>query len=1056
MKKIFKGLLYFLAGLLLIIITALILPLFFKDEIKAAVDTELEKAVNAKIVYDLDKFGLTMLKDFPNLTVQIEDFGVINNAPFDGDTLAMIGEFGVSLDISSVISGDQMEIQKIYVADPVFKILVNEDSIANYDIAKGETEEEETLEDTTTSEPFLLNLNHWEITNAKIVYDDRPTNTRVELKDFNHYGNGKIAAVYDLNLQTSIDEINVNLEGAQYYTKSKFDSDITLNLDLTNGKYTFLDNSLSFNQFMFGFDGWLEMIDEDINMDITFGAKETSFKNILSIVPGMFMADFDDIKTSGSLAFDGFAKGTYNDKSMPGFLLNLKVNDAMFQYPDLPTAINDIALDLKVDNTDGNMDNIEVAVNKFHMKLGSNPIDFNMLMHVLRTEDYDIKKANLDAKLNLAEISSFYPVDGFELQGIFGMDAHIQGLYSEKKNSIPVVSSKLSLANGLVKSEEYNVTAEDMSCNAWVQYKNNLSPEDTIMKVDHFGLTLDGERFGSELAVWNLVMADSLEEVEWNFSMNGLLNLEKLMKLAPIEGTTLKGIIDVDHVTSKGKYSDVAAENYSALETHGKATISNLEYFEEELLPQGFKITKSEIEVDPQNVILKSFDGFIGKSDMQMTGKLSNYMGYTDDLMKDKITPHGTLKGNLNYYTSTFYTSEWLDTTEVAETESVAVEDTVTGDITDYAVPKNIYFVMDAKIDKILYDNMEIKSAKGDLIIKNGIVDMSNLSMYILGGKFAMDGKYNTANPQKPKFDMNMSVDKLSFKESYEVFNTVKTLAPAAKNIEGTFSSDMSFRGPLDAELMPIYDKLNGTADFLIKNAKMKDLKFVEKITEATKLYNTDELKIENTLIKTKIINGKTYVEEFPAQAGEAKFKIKGNRTLDGIIDFDIEVDMPAGKAGNALNNVLASHGINDVVGDRFIMPLKVTGEETNPKVKVLGVKQGGKKPTQSVAASVVKSELVQEKKEEQKKEILAEAEKRAAQIRAESKRSGKRVKDEAYKQAKDIENKASKPWEKAGAKVASDKLKKEGANKEKQIIQEGNKKADKLLKEARERANKL
>lgn len=1042
MKKIIKVLLFVVLG---IIALALVLPFFFKDQIKEAVDKEIDKTLDAQVVFDIDNFGLTLFKDFPNMTLQIEEFGVINNAPFEGDTLAMIGEFGVTLDIMSVFSGEQMKIKKVYIDEPVIKIQVSEDGKANYDIAKGESEE-----DTTTSEshPFGLKLDHWEITKARIVYDDRPTDTRIELIDFYHYGNGEISDVFDLNLQTAVNEINVNLEGTQYYTKSKFDSDITLHLDLPNGKYEFKENEIAFNQFAFGFDGSVIMPSDDINLDITFGAKKTSFKNILSIVPGMFMEDFDNIKTAGKLGFDGFVKGVYNETTMPGFALNLNIDDAMFQYPDLPTAVKNIVLHLKVDNADANMDNIGVEVEKFHMDLGSNPIDFNMVMNVLESEDFDIKNSNLAAKVNLAEISSFYPVDGIQLKGIFGMNAKIQGLYSEKKESMPTVSSHLTLDDGWVRAEEYNVTAEDMTCNAWVKYNDKLTATDTVMKVDHFGLTLDGERFGSELAVWNL------DDISWDFSMNGRLDLEKLMKLSPIEGTTIKGIVNVDHIRSIGKLSDVEAENYNALETHGKATITDFEYFEEELLPQGFKITKSELEVDPNAVYLKTFDGFIGKSDMKMKGKLSNYMGYTDDLMKDTITPHGTLKGELDYYTSTFYTDEWLDTTEVVEAETLSEA----GDVTDYAIPKNIHFVMQAEIDKILYDNMEIKAAEGELIIRDGIVDMSGLKMNILGGNFNIDGQFNTFNPLEPTFDFAMDIDKLSFKQSYETFNTVKKMAPIAKNIDGFFSTKMKFNGPLDGELMPVYEKLNGAADFFVKNAKMKDLKIVEKITEATKMYKTDQLKIENTLIETEVIDGKTHIKEFPATTGETNFKIKGNRSLDGIIDFDVLVDMPAGKA-QSLNSTLQQYGINDLVGDRLEIPLKITGEETNPKVAVLGMKQSGgsgKATPKAIAGNIVQSEAVQKEKEAQKKKILDDAKKQADKIKAEGKIQGKKAKDEYYWQAKDLEKKATKPWEKAGAKVAADKMRKEGDAKEKQIINEANKKADDIMKKAQQEANKI
>lgn len=1061
MKKVVKGLLYFFGGIIaLVLIAAVVIPVFFKEDIKAAVDEQLEETVDAKIVYDLDKFGLTLFKDFPNLSISIEEFGVLNNAPFEGDTLAVIGEFGVSLDILSVLKGEQMQINKVYLDRPTIKILVNKDGKANYDIAKGESEEEEKKDEQ--SEPFAINLEFWEITNGRIVYDDQTSATTIELNDFSHSGNGSLADVFDLYLKTTIGDLNVVLNGGTYYEKSKFDSDITIKMDLTNGKYEFKENVLKLNEFAFGFDGWVEKPSDDINMDIKFEAKETSFKNILSMVPGMFLEGFDQMKTAGSLGFDGAVKGTFNETTMPGFFLNLLVKDAMFQYPDLPTAVNNINIDLAIDNKDANMDNIGISLKKFHMDLGENPIDANVLMNVINSEDAEIRDANVSVKVNLAQVTSFYPVDGMKLEGMFALDASAKGIYSASRELTPAVVANLNLSNGLVISEEFNVTAEDLSCNAWVKYNQGLSATDTVLKVDHLGLTLDGERFESELAVWNL------DDISWDFMLRGMLDLEKLMKLAPMPGTTLKGTIAVDELRSIGKLSDVEAENYDAIETHGKATIKGLVYIEDELLPQGFKITNSVIEVDPKNVTLKSFDGFIGKSDMKMSGNISNYMGYTEDLMQDTITAHGVLKGNLNYYTKTFHTDEWLDTTEVVEEEVVAIseEAVVAGKYEDNAVPKNIDFSMKAQIDEILYDNMDITNVKGDLKIKDGIVDMSGLKMTILEGNFVMDGEYNTFNPTKPEFDFAMKIDKLSFKQSYETFNTVRTMAPVAKNIDGIFSTDFKISGPLDNELMPVYAYLNGAGEFLVKDAKMKDLKLLSKITEATKLNKTDALTLKDVLVSAEIKDGKVTFKPFTTTSGGANITIGGSRSLDSIVDFDVKVDMPAGKAGEAMKSALSKYGVGDAIGDRIIIPLKITGKESNPKVKVLGAKSSGSKSVKEVAGAKVKAEVdkakadakreADAKKEEQKKKILADAKKQSDKVKAEGKVQGKKLKDEAYKQAKALEDKASKPWEKPAAKIAADKLRKEGDTNEKKVISEANKKADNLMKEAQKKADAI
>ena len=45
---------------------------------------------------------------------------------------------------------------------------------------------------------------------------------------------------------------------------------------------------------------------EDINMDISFNAKQSEFKNFMSLIPGIYSEQFKDVQSKGKLAFKGF------------------------------------------------------------------------------------------------------------------------------------------------------------------------------------------------------------------------------------------------------------------------------------------------------------------------------------------------------------------------------------------------------------------------------------------------------------------------------------------------------------------------------------------------------------------------------------------------------------------------------------------------------------------------------------------------------------------------------------------------------------------------------
>ncbi len=66
-------------------------------------------------------------------------------------------------------------------------------------------------------------------------------------------------------------------------------------------------------------------------------------------------------------------------------------------------------------------------------------------------------------------------------------------------------------------------------------------------------------------------------------------------------------------------------------------------------------------------------------------------------------------------------------------------------------VPRNIDFQMDANLKQVLFDKMTFNNMNGKLVVKDGKVDMKNLSMGTMGGNVVMNGYYSTANAKKPE-----------------------------------------------------------------------------------------------------------------------------------------------------------------------------------------------------------------------------------------------------------------------------------------------------------------
>ena len=91
---------YYGIFLLIFIIALAAAPFIFKDKIKALVLKSINENVDAEVSFaDVD---LSLLRNFPNASVNISDLSIINKAPFKGDTLFYAGDLNVKMSIKEL------------------------------------------------------------------------------------------------------------------------------------------------------------------------------------------------------------------------------------------------------------------------------------------------------------------------------------------------------------------------------------------------------------------------------------------------------------------------------------------------------------------------------------------------------------------------------------------------------------------------------------------------------------------------------------------------------------------------------------------------------------------------------------------------------------------------------------------------------------------------------------------------------------------------------------------------------------------------------------------
>jgi len=298
-----KALIALAAIIFLIIFALIILPVFFKDDIKAAIDKEVDNSIDANVIYDTQNINLSFFKNFPNLSLSIDQFGIVGKDSFDGDTLAWVESFDLSIDLLSLVSGDQIKINAISINQTDILVKVLESGAANYDIAK-ESDSATDSERASQATTFNLKIQRWEINNASISYIDESQNLNAYLTGLTHSGNGDFSQdLFDIESLTSIESVTLAFDGIKYIDDRILTIDMGLNMNLPNQTYTFLENRVALNDFGFMFDGDINLDEADIITDLSFIGQDIDLKSLLSLIPQVYQQDLKAVKTKGDVSF---------------------------------------------------------------------------------------------------------------------------------------------------------------------------------------------------------------------------------------------------------------------------------------------------------------------------------------------------------------------------------------------------------------------------------------------------------------------------------------------------------------------------------------------------------------------------------------------------------------------------------------------------------------------------------------------------------------------------------------------------------------------------------
>ncbi|MCC7246316.1 MAG: hypothetical protein IT269_11600, partial [Saprospiraceae bacterium] len=668
--------------------------------------------------------------------------------------------------------------------------------------------------------------------------------------------------------------------------------------------------------------GWVQMPEntEDIRMDLQFGTPQNTFKSLLSIIPGAYTKDFEQVQANGTVQFAGMAKGTYNEKTYPAFRLDVKVGSADFKYPSLPLGVSGINVDASINSPSQRLNDMTVNIPSFALRIGSNPIEGRFFLKTPETDP--TVDTHIKGVLNLGELSKAFPMEGVqELAGIIRSDMTIKAAMSQ------------------VDAQRYDeVNMAGTFGMSGISYRAAGTPAVKINELST-ALTpqrLDIQQFDAKLGNSDLKANGSIDNVMAYFSttktMRGQMafssnyfDANEWMEPAPTDGGKVP--TDVQATTTEAPFDrwDFMMDGKIGRLKYDTYDISNLS-------AQGH-FTPNKMNLDNFGLRMN------GASDLSGSGQILNAWNY----LFDNQTVSGVVNLKSNYFDLNPFMEEPAAGTAQAAAAAPAEE--------VIPVPENMDMTLNANFNKIKYTTYDLNNLTGVVRVKDEVAKLEDCTANVLGGQIGLTGTYDTRDLSKPAYNMDMAMQNMGFREAYSNFVTVKTLAPVAQLMDGQFNTTLSLSGIMGKDMTPDFTTLSAAGFLETFSAVLNNFKPFNMIGEKLNVDYLKRVNLGNTKNWFEIKNGAVTIKPFDVKAGDIAMQIGGTHGITQEMNYQMLTKVPRKTlektgVGSALNSGLsllskeaAKGGINIAQGEFINVRFDITGSLFSPKLgmKVLG-----------------------------------------------------------------------------------------------------------------------
>lgn len=579
----------------LFIILIIGLNLYLTDErIKNLILPQVNESIGREV--QVDRMSFTLFRTFPNAGVSMTNLRIPGET--DRDTLASFSELLVAVKLWPLLSSE-VQVSRLDIDRLDFTYIVYEDGTTNIDFLM----EDDAVEPETAEDAMAIDLNRVRLSDARIAFDDRSSETYMLLDGLNLVTSLRFSDVIASDIKADLRGLTVRMEGQTYVSALPMKLEQQSVIDMENETVQLNEGSISIRGLDLEMTGHISnWSDEAMFVDLSFNSASDNFGAILELIPDTYRDYVEGYETRGSFDLRGTVSGNVGGEQIPAFSVIVAVADGYLKHPDVSESIREIQLSIDASND-------RVQIERFTAEAGVNRISANGFVNNPLEDDADFDM-NIDMNMDLGTIRDFYPLSdhGLELRGGLVLRAVASGVMSDPDNIL--FDADIDVNNGYLKYDEVDKPVEDIHFRVNAT-QNRVTIESLRARASVNDLNMTG------------VINEPMNEERSSFDLTAAFNLDlaTIGDFYPISADTLemRGKLNFDGKAA-GRTAD--AENATV---NGSLTLRDgyIRYHE---FPQPIEdiVFESQIRGNTINITNSSLRS--GSNRMAITGSVTDYM----------------------------------------------------------------------------------------------------------------------------------------------------------------------------------------------------------------------------------------------------------------------------------------------------------------------------------------------------------------------------------------------------------------------------------------------